>query len=219
MIGSLPFTGRWLVGASPAGRVPSHGTDMFGVGYAIDFITVDERNRTSPTISWRTLIATEPPELFYAFGQPVLSPVSGIVVTAHDGEPDNVARRSLLTIIPYILSQAARIRSGVKAIAGNYVIIAPDDSEAYLAIVHLQYGSVQVVQGERISEGQHLGNCGNSGNSTQPHIHIQAMSSTDLSAAQGVPLYFRRFTQWDPGSNNPRVREDAIPDSRAVVSP
>jgi len=155
MIGSLPFTGRWLVGASPAEQVPSHGTDMFGVGYAIDFIAVDERNRTSPSISWRTLIATEPPELFYAFGQPVLSPVSGRVVTAHDGEPDNVARRSLLTIIPYMLSQAARIRSGVEAIAGNYVIIAADDSDAYIAIVHLQYESLRVLAGQRVSEGQH----------------------------------------------------------------
>lgn len=55
IIGSLPFTGRWLVGSTPAKRIPSHGTDMFGVGYAIDFIAVDEQNRTSSSTSWRTL--------------------------------------------------------------------------------------------------------------------------------------------------------------------
>jgi len=42
IIGSLPFTGKWFVGSTPAKRVPSHGTDMFGVGYAIDFMVVDE---------------------------------------------------------------------------------------------------------------------------------------------------------------------------------
>jgi len=192
---------------------------MFGVGYALDFIMVDERNRTSPIVSWRTLIATEPPEIFYGFGQPVLSPVSGTIVSVYDGEPDNRARRSWLTILPYMLGQAARIRSGVEAIAGNYVIIAPDDADAYIAIVHLQYGSVQVVQGQHVSERQHLGNCGNSGNSTEPHIHIQAMDSTDIHVAHGVPLFFRQFTQWGPGPNDLNEREEAIPDSRSVVSP
>lgn len=219
VIGSLPFTGRWLVGSTPAQKVPSHGTDMFGVGYAIDFIAVDERNRTSPKVSWRSLLSTEPPEIFYAFGQPVLSPVSGTVVTVHDGEPDHEARRSMVALLPYMLSQASRIRSGVGAIAGNYIIIAPDDSDAFIAIVHLQLGSIRVVQGQHVSEGQHIANCGNSGNSTQPHIHIQAMSSTDLSVARGVPLFFRRFTQWDPGLNYSRVREKAIPDANSVVRP
>ncbi|MNO29948.1 Peptidase family M23 [compost metagenome] len=219
VIGSLPFTGRWLVGSTPAQKVPSHGTDMFGVGYAIDFIAVDEQNRTSPTTSWRTLLSTEPPEIFYAFGQPVLSPVSGTVVSVHDGEPDHEARRSMLTLLPYMLGQNSRIRSGPEAIAGNYTIIAPDDSTDFIAIVHLQLGSIRVAQGQRVSEGEHLANCGNSGNSTQPHIHIQAMSSTDLSVARGVPLIFRRFSEWGPGSNDPRVRESAIPDTKSVISP
>jgi len=42
MIGSLPFTGRWLVRYSPAQQVTSHGAHMFGLGYALDFIAVDE---------------------------------------------------------------------------------------------------------------------------------------------------------------------------------
>jgi hypothetical protein len=42
----LPFRGRWLARNSPARRVPSHGTDAFGVTYAIDFIAVDGRGRS-----------------------------------------------------------------------------------------------------------------------------------------------------------------------------
>lgn len=217
--GSLPFDGRWLVGSTPAQRIPSHGTDMFGVGYAIDFIAVDEKNRTSRSVSWRTLVGTEPPENFYAFGKPVYSPVSGKVVSVHNGEPDHDARRSLLTLIPYMLGQADRIRKGPEAIAGNYVIIAPDNSDLYIAIVHLQLDSIEVKEGQNISEGQYLANCGNSGNSTQPHIHIQAMDSTDFSTMKGVPLYFREFSQWNKGESEPITRLQAFPDARTVVSP
>ena len=42
---SLPFAGLWLARNSPARRVPSHGSDLFGERYAIDFIGVDDRHR------------------------------------------------------------------------------------------------------------------------------------------------------------------------------
>src|SRR5690625_4432761 len=149
--GSLPFEGRWLVGSTPAQRIPSHGTDMFGVGYAIDFIAVDERNRTSSSTSWRTLVGSEPPEIFYAFGKPVYSPVSGKVVSVHNGEPDHEARRSFLTLIPYMLGQADRIRKVPKAVAGNYVIIAADKCDLYINILQLQLVSFVVAAVEDVS--------------------------------------------------------------------
>src|SRR3712207_1748427 len=88
---SLPFTGRWLVESSDLRRVPSHGTDLFGERYAIDFVGVDDRHRTPGTRDWRTLVATEPPERFVAFARPVLAPGDGTVVHVHDAEPDHEA--------------------------------------------------------------------------------------------------------------------------------
>ena len=58
---SLPFAGRWLAQNSPARRVPSHGTDLLGGRYAIDFVGVDHRRRTADRRDWRTFLATEPP--------------------------------------------------------------------------------------------------------------------------------------------------------------
>ncbi|SYZ32710.1 hypothetical protein [Propionibacterium australiense] len=49
IVGRLPFSGRWLARNSPARRVPSHGTTLLGVTYAIDFIAVDDLGRTAPT--------------------------------------------------------------------------------------------------------------------------------------------------------------------------
>lgn len=185
----FPFHGRWTARNSPARRVPSHGTHVLGTTYAIDFVAVDGRGR-SASWGWRAAFGTERPESFVGFGQPILAPVSGTVVVAHDGEPDHPARRSLTAGLPYLLTQARRLREGAAAIAGNHVVIAVPDGP-YVLLAHLQRGTVSVSPGRHVAPGELIGACGNSGNSTQPHVHIQA---TDLlptaSAARGLPIAF-----------------------------
>lgn len=217
---SMPFTGTWRVRNSPARRVPSHGTDLLGSGYAIDFVAVDDRHRTAPGRTWRTFLATEPPELFHAFGRPVFAPVSGTVVAARDTEPDHEARRSQLALVPYALGQASRLREGVRAIAGNHVIISLSPGGPFVALVHFRSSSVRVAVGDTVTEGQHIAECGNSGNSTQPHVHIQAMDSADLSVARGLPLWFRPFRQWTRGPEGGfRVVEGTAPQEESVIEP
>ncbi|MET0765262.1 MAG: M23 family metallopeptidase [Blastococcus sp.] len=216
---SLPFTGLWLARNSPARRVPSHGVDLFAERYAIDFIGVDDRHATSGIRDWRTVFATEPPERFFAFGRPILAPASGTVVDVHDGEPDHEGRRSQLALVPYALGQAARLRQGVRSIAGNHVVISLPESGTFVALVHLRAGSARVSVGQAVSEGQQIAQCGNSGNSTQPHVHMQVMDSADLSVAQGVPMTFRRFREWPSGRKPSRVIERGIPGEGAVVEP
>lgn len=216
---SLPFTGLWLARNSPARRVPSHGTNLLGERYAIDFIAVDHHYRTANRRDWRTLLASEPLERFFAYGRPVLAPVDGVVVAVHDGEVDHVARRSQLTLLPYALGQPARIRQGVAAIAGNYVFVALNPGSAVAALVHLRAGSLRVAVGERVTTGQHVADCGNSGNSTQPHVHVQVMDSPDVAVARGVPMTFRRFREWPPGARQFRIKEFALPAEGSVVEP
>lgn len=192
---------------------------MYGGRYAIDFVGVDDRHRTAGSRSWRTFLATEPPELFFAFGRPILAPVDGTVVAIHDGEPDHEARRSQPALIPYALTQGARVRQGVGAIAGNHVVLSVAGSQVFVALVHFQAGSIQVSVGDEVAVGQQIARCGNSGNSTQPHVHMQAMDSDDLSAAQGVPMRFRQFREWPSGPGRNHVRDLAVPGERAVVEP
>lgn len=216
---SLPFAGRWLAKNSPARQVPSHGTDLWGERYAIDFIGVDDSHRTGGRRDWRTALSTEPAERFFAFGRAVLAPGDGTVVAAHDGEADHAARRSQLALVPYALGQAGRVREGVNAIAGNHLIIALRERAVFVALVHLRAGSLRVAVGDQVSAGQQIAECGNSGNSTQPHVHMQLMDSPDLSVATGVPMAFRRYREWPRGAAHPEVRESGIPGEGSVVEP
>ncbi|MEU4565822.1 M23 family metallopeptidase [Micromonospora sp. NPDC023956] len=216
---SLPFTGPWSVRNSPARRIPSHGTELFGQRYAIDFVAVDDRRRTADRRDWRTVLATEPADRFFAYGRPLLAPVDGTVVEVHDGEVDHAGRRSQLALVPYLLGQAARVRQGVRAVAGNYLIIAVGAGGPFVALAHLRAGAIRVTTGEQVTVGQHVADCGNSGNSTQPHLHLQVTESRDLSVAEGVPMAFRRFREGSRDGKQFRIREYALPAEGAVVEP
>jgi len=202
---------------SPARRVPSHGIDLFGQRHAIDFVAVDDRGRTAGIRDWRTLLASEPPERFYAFGRPILAPAYGTVVAVHDGEVDHEGRRSQLALVPYALTQASRLREGVSALAGNHVIIRVRD--VFVAIAHLRAGSLQVAVGDDVTTGQPLAECGNSGNSTEPHVHLQVMDSEDLSVARGVPMAFRNYREKQRGEKQFASRQSGMPGEGAIVEP
>jgi hypothetical protein len=118
-------------------------------------------------------------EDYGCYGVPVVAPVSGLVINAHDGEPDEV---------PGIAS------NNVTAPTGNHVVIQLETG-TYLVIAHLKQGSVLAKSGEHVEEGQVIGQCGNSGNTSEPHIHIhhqrQDPTVFPVNFAEGLPLYFR----------------------------
>jgi hypothetical protein len=186
---AVPLRGPCRVQNSPANRVPSHGTAAFGSSHAIDLVPVDDRGRSAPP-SWRGILAAEPPDVFVGFGRPVLAPVAGRVVLRHDGEVDHEARRSPLTLVPYLLTQGRRAAGGAAGLAGNHVVIAVADDGPYVLLAHLQRGSLQVQVGQRVAVGDPVGRCGNSGNSTEPHVHLQVSDSTDWATASGLPFMF-----------------------------
>lgn len=186
---SYPFRGRWKVENSPANRIPSHGTTLFGVSHAIDFVAVDDSGRSAPR-TWASVFSPEPPELFVGFGADVIAPVDGRVVEIHDAEPDHRARRSPFTLATYMAGQGRRAAAGANGLAGNRVVLSLGEAGPYVVVAHLRHGSVCVSVGQSVSTGDRLGECGNSGNSTEPHIHLQVSTSTEWERAQGVPLTF-----------------------------
>lgn len=183
---AYPFTGDWLVQNSPANRVPSHGTSVFATSYAIDFVPVTRTKRSAP-ITLGTLVRPEPAERFPGFGRPILAPSAGIVVAAHDTEPDHPAYRGLPSI-RYMLTQHRRAAAGWAALAGNHVMIETDG--LVVVLCHLRERSLRVHTGQRVQAGDDLGSCGNSGNSTEPHVHVQAIDHHHIARANAVPLTF-----------------------------
>ncbi|MFA9430024.1 M23 family metallopeptidase [Egicoccus sp. AB-alg2] len=198
--------------------MPSHGTDLFATTYAIDFIAVKDR-RTASTKDWRTLLTTEPAARFFAFGQPIVAPASGRVVAAHDGETDHAARRSPPSRVSYALTQAARARAGAAALAGNHVIVELEQQRSHVVLAHLRAGSLRVDVGARVVAGQQLAACGNSGNSTQPHVHIQVMDAADPFTARGLPIAFENYRVWRRRSRTPVLVDRGIPEEFEVVEP
>lgn len=215
---TLPFRGTWLARNSPARRVPSHGTYLFATTYAMDFIAVRGR-RTATTRDWRTVLSTEPVDRFFAFGQPIVAPAAGRVVSVHDGETDHPARRSPLRLLAYALTQAARVRGGAGAIAGNHVILDLADGRGYVLLAHLRAGSIRVGDGEAVPTGRELAVCGNSGNSTQPHLHIQVMDSADPFTAHGLPMSFQGYRVSRRPGGPPIVVQCGVPGESEVVEP
>lgn len=192
-----PFTGRWLVQNSPAHRVPSHGTALFGLSYAIDFVPVDVGGRSGP-YTLTSFFRPEPPAVFPGFGRPVLAPAAGVVIGVHGSAPDHVSFRGLPSL-GYALTQRRRLDSGWLAVIGNHVLIEvtprpgagpPAGRPAVVALCHLKRGSITARVGQRVGAGEAVGRCGNSGNSTEPHLHLHAVDGRDLLHADAVPITF-----------------------------
>jgi murein DD-endopeptidase MepM/ murein hydrolase activator NlpD len=154
-----------------------------------------------------------------AFGRPILAPAPGRVVSVHDGEVDHEARRSQFTLLHYALTQAGRARLGANALAGNHVILELADGRGFVVLAHLLAGSIRVAAGDSVATGQELGECGNSGNSTQPHLHIQVMDTADQATATGLPMAFRDYRAWRRPGAAPTVVERGIPHESEIVEP
>jgi hypothetical protein len=110
------------------------------------------------------------------FGTEVHSPCDGIVVEAVNDLPD----------------LAPPTRDPWNA-GGNHIIIRNEETDVYVKLSHLARGSVVVNEGDRLRAGQLVGRVGNSGNTTEPHLHIHAQRGwfeDSPQSGEGVPMLF-----------------------------
>lgn len=139
--------------------------------HAVDLIQIDEQGRSS-----RPAGSTYK-EDYFAWDEEILSPADGVVVKVVDGNPDME------------IGFADEEHPG-----GNYVVIKHAEGW-YSFCGHMKHGSITVAEGETIEKGQVIGRLGNSGNTSEPHLHIQFMDRwvwTDellsLYEAEGIPM-------------------------------
>ncbi|NYF09225.1 hypothetical protein HDC94_000381 [Leifsonia sp. AK011] len=180
-----PVSGRWLALNSPATKVPSHGIRAYGQTYAIDLV-YDPADGSRPAFGgtpFRTASA------YPALGQPVLAMVDGVVVTASDGLRDHRARSNWFALLYMFAEGAVREIGGPRFVIGNHVVIRTDDG-IYALVAHLRRGSIAVAPGDRVVAGQVIAACGNSGNTTEPHVHAQLMDRASAWTGQGIPFEY-----------------------------
>ncbi|MGA9278395.1 M23 family metallopeptidase [Ilumatobacter sp.] len=182
---SSPVHGRWLTVNSPSTRVPSHGIHGWAQTHACDLVAEPDSDDRPPAGWWP--LARRPDD-YPGFGAELRSPVDGVVVRSIDAMRDHWSRTSPLGIL-YLIVEMVRELFGPIGILGNYLVIRSDgERDVYVAMAHLQRRSLTVRSGDRVAKGDLVARCGNSGNSTEPHLHIQVMDKASPWIAAGVPF-------------------------------
>jgi hypothetical protein len=115
-------------------------------------------------------------EDYYCYGLAVVAPADGTVLATSDSD----------------LDMPIGEMGGGKTASGNHIVIQVAPKE-YLLLCHLKNGSLKVKAGDRVTQGQEIGQVGNSGNTSEPHLHIQLQDSPEMDWGEGIPLYFYRY--------------------------
>jgi len=113
-------------------------------------------------------------EAYAIWNAVVSSPCAGTVVTVRDGLPD---------LAPGEMDPAHP--------AGNHVQL--DCGGFHVLLAHLREGSVRVRAGQRVAAGEQVGECGNSGRSSEPHLHFHLQDSPEFGMGEGMPAQFQRY--------------------------
>lgn len=180
----LPVRGVWMCTQGVGGTLTHQGRFR----YAFDFEVTDLEGKFS---------ASEPtgPGDYYCYKLPVLAAAAGVVTKVESSVPDNEVGKLNL-----------------EQNWGNYVIVR-HAAGLYSLVAHLQRGSIRVVEGQAVRQGDLLGLCGNSGRSSKPHVHFQLQGGDRLGDAT-IPC---RFTDAVSVAEDQRVHADLCPDEGQYV--
>lgn len=181
-----PVAGRWEAINSPGTRVPSHGLHAWGQTYAVDLVRVPDGSADAGIGSRPDGTA---PEEFPSFGEPVLAMGDGTIVRVRDAARDQVSRGGTLGMLRFFATAPARELRGPAGLLGNWITIDLGEGR-YALVAHLRRGSARVRVGDRVVAGQQIAECGNTGNTTEPHVHAQVMDSRHPMIAAGLPMRF-----------------------------
>jgi murein DD-endopeptidase len=205
--------GVWFAGNGPSeasghrrSMIPIYGTYYIAQRFAIDWVKVDDQGHTFTGDQLKN-------SSYYAYGNDALAVADGIVTEVKDSIPENV---------PGVNSRAVPIT--LETVGGNHVILNIGDGH-YAFYAHLQPGSIKVHVGDRVKRGQLLGLVGNSGNSTEPHLHFHLSDASSPLGSEGIPYAFETLSilgscsgfGGDCDRSKPAVRRREMPVANELV--
>ncbi len=159
--------GQFVVGQGGASPLVNGHFRVAPQNYALDIVGVNRWGARFRPFADREVL-----ENYAIFGAPVHAPCAGEVLAAVDGFED---------LVPPATDRVN--------LAGNHVVIACHGAEIVLA--HLQKGSVAVAVGQQVATGDPLGRVGNSGNTSEPHLHLHAETGGEAGVildGEAVPM-------------------------------
>jgi murein DD-endopeptidase MepM/ murein hydrolase activator NlpD len=163
----LPFDGEWYVAWGGRTIEQNQHVVMADQRFAYDFYA--RENGTTHRGD-----GTKNAD-YFCYGRPIVAPAAGRVIAMVDGIAENVPGQM-----------------DAKSPAGNYVLLEHGDGE-YSLLAHLVPGSLVVKKDDRVRAGQVLGRCGNSGHSSEPHLHYHLQDGARVSEGAGLPAQFRDY--------------------------
>lgn len=161
----LPFDGRWNVFWGGDTKELNQHHDVPNQRYAFDFLVVDDNGKSHKNEGRRN-------EDYLAFGRKVLAPADGVATDVIRGVRDNTPG----SMNPY-------------SALGNAVIIEHREHEVSI-LAHFKQDSIRVKKGDKVQRGQVLGLCGNSGNSSEPHVHYHLQNTAIIQDGTGIKCFF-----------------------------
>ncbi len=161
----LPFNNTWTVTWGGDTVEQNYHVESKAQKNAFDFVITDSTGK-----SYRTDGKTN--EDYYAFGKELIAPCDAEVVLVVDGVKDNIPGELNPIYVP-----------------GNTVILKTKNNE-FLFFAHFKQHSIEVAQGDMVKQGELLGLCGNSGNSSETHLHYHIQNIEDMNNATGAKSYF-----------------------------
>lgn len=183
---TLPFSDEWTIVWGGDTKAINYHVENQAQKNAIDFVITDSNGKSYQTDGQKN-------QDYYAFGKEIIAPCAGEVVLVVDGVKDNK---------PGVINPIY--------IPGNTVIIRTDKNE-FLFFAHFQQHSIKVKQGQKVIQGQTLGLCGNSGNSSEPHLHFHIQNAEDMNIATGVKCYFDRiFVNGQLKADNSPIKNEKV---------
>ncbi|KAB3536061.1 M23 family metallopeptidase [Alkaliphilus pronyensis] len=167
---SLPFEDEWLIMNGGIDQKDSHSWEVINQRYAYDFVMADSNNI-------RHINEGNKLTDYICFGKNILSPADGEVMATKNNVRD----------YPYPGTMKLDFLS--TDFRGNFVIIKHEENE-YSFMAHFIPGSIRVKKGDYVKRGEVIGRCGNSGHSTEPHLHLHFQNRPSFYFADGLPIKF-----------------------------
>ena len=165
----LPFEGKWTVFNGGIGKGLSHSWDIVPQRYAYDFIIMDDNGKSFSGDSKNL-------NSYFCYDKNVIAPADGVVIKVSNTHKDSRVN-------------GEKVYCDSWDIRGNFIVIKHAEKEFSLS-AHLAPGSITVRKGNRVKQGQVIGKCGNSGNTSEPHLHFQLQNGKSFFASAGLPISF-----------------------------